>query len=95
MEIRHIDTTDAGQFFIADENETLAELTYRWSAPGVFIIDHTEVSERLAGQGIGKKLVMAAVAFAREGNHKVIPICPFARKILLNNADFKDVLHQV
>ncbi|MFO7672494.1 MAG: GNAT family N-acetyltransferase, partial [Lutibacter sp.] len=43
------------------------------------IIDHTQVDEKLKGQGAGKKLVIKAIEFAREKHLKIIPICTFAK----------------
>jgi len=39
------------------------------------IIEHTEVSEKLANKGVGKELV-AAVNYAREQNFKIRPLYP-------------------
>ncbi|MGZ6539658.1 MAG: GNAT family N-acetyltransferase, partial [Bacteroidia bacterium] len=65
---------------------------YRMSGPGKMIIDHTEVDERLAGKGIGKQLVAKAVAFARENNIKILPLCPFAKALFNKTPEYRDVL---
>ena len=55
-------------------------------------IEHTEVSDALAGQGVGRKLVDAAVAWARAERVKVTPQCPFARKVIEREPAMRDVL---
>jgi predicted GNAT family acetyltransferase len=51
------------------------------------------VSEKLKGQGIGYKLIEEVVAFLRENNLKVIPLCPFANAVFKKRSkDYKDVL---
>lgn len=67
-------------------------MTYSKAGADTIIIDHTEVSEALKGQGAGKRLVTAAVEFAREKNIKIIPLCPFAKSVFEKVKDFQDVL---
>ncbi len=67
-------------------------MTYTWAGPGKFIIDHTEVSPEFNGKGVGKQLVMAAVAYARAERVKIMPLCPFAQSVFDKNPDIKDVL---
>ena len=92
MEIQHVNNSKNGVFFIEDAGQRLAEMTYVWSGENKFIIDHTEVSELLKGKGIGKQLVMAAVAFARQNGYKIMPLCPFAKRVFDSTPDIHDVL---
>ncbi|MGZ4049399.1 MAG: GNAT family N-acetyltransferase [Bacteroidia bacterium] len=92
MEIQHEEKERNGLFFVAVDGEILAKLIYRMSGPGKMIIDHTEVDERLAGKGIGKQLVAKAVAFARENNIKILPLCPFAKALFDKTPEYRDVL---
>lgn len=92
MNIQQNDNGKKGAFYIEQEGETLAEMTYVWAGAEKFIIDHTEVSERLAGKGAGKQLVAAAVNFAREKGVKIFPLCPFAHSVFDKVAEYKDVL---
>ena len=66
--------------------------TYIKSGDGQITIDHTEVDEKLRGQGVGEDLVKAAVDFARESGLKIKLICPYARKVFEKNPDYGDVL---
>lgn len=94
MQIQQQDNGKKGSFFVKDGEELLAEMTYTWPSEHLFIIDHTEVSEKLAGKGVGKQLVNAAVDFARANNHKILPLCPFAKKVIEKTPEYQDVLHK-
>lgn len=92
IEIKQTNSETKG-FFKAAENEKQAGLmTYSWAGEDKFIINHTEVSPDFNGKGVGKKLVLAAVDFARKENKKIIPLCPFAKATFDKNEDLRDVL---
>ena len=67
-------------------------MTYSKAGADKIIIDHTEVSEELKGQGAGKKLVVAAVEKARKEGFKILPLCPFAKATIQKDASLQDVL---
>ena len=81
-----------GQFFVEIDGEHLAKMTYTWAGPNKFIIDHTEVDDKLRGKGVGKQLVMKAVEFARKNNKKILPLCPFANSVFKKVPEIRDVL---
>ena len=92
MNIQQKDNGKKGSFYIEEAGSLLAEMTYVWSGENKFIIDHTEVSPTLEGKGIGKQLVHKAVEFARERNVKIMPLCPFAKRVFDKVIDYQDVL---
>jgi predicted GNAT family acetyltransferase len=92
MTITQDDNGAKGRFFIGDPQAPDGVMTYVWAGSGSFIIDHTEVGERLSGQGAGKQLVMAAVAFARTRHVTILPLCPFARSVFDRVPEIADVL---
>lgn len=92
MEIQHQKTGSKGAFFVAEAGEHLAEMTYTMAGPEKMIIDHTEVSEKLSGQGVGKKMVLAAVEYARQNQLKILPLCPFAKSVFGKTPEISDVL---
>lgn len=92
MEILQSDDGKKGAFYIEQDGERLAEMTYVWAGDSKFIIDHTEVSDKLAGKGAGKQLVAKAVEFAREKGLKIMPLCPFANKVFKKTPEYHDVL---
>jgi uncharacterized protein len=89
--IEHEETGHRGAFFLRQDGKRLAELTYTVAGTRV-IIDHTDVDATLRGSGAGAKLVAAAVDWARAGNRKLLPLCPFARSVFDKTAEFRDVL---
>lgn len=91
MKIEKIDDGKKGAF-IATENEIEAgKMTFVWAGEKQIIIDHTEVSSAFGGQGVGKKLVLAAVEFARENQLKIIPLCPFVKRNFDKDPSLADV----
>ncbi|MFG6685859.1 GNAT family N-acetyltransferase [Mariniflexile sp. HNIBRBA6329] len=93
MEIKQIDNGKKGAFYVEIDDVKVAEMTYSHAAPNNIIIDHTEVSDTLKGQGVGYKLVDAAVAYLRANNLKVIPLCPFANAVFKKKHEqYADVL---
>ena len=91
MLIHHTDDNKNGSFFIEENGEQLAEMTYVW-ADKLMIIDHTYVSDKLGGKGIGKQLVHQAVLYARQQNIKILPLCPFAKAVFDKTEEYRDVL---
>src|SRR5690606_7515788 len=92
MEILQEDNGKKGKFFILEKDVQEAEMTYTWAGPHRIIIDHTEVNEALKGKGAGKQMVMKAVAFARDRQIKVLPLCPFAKSVFDKMPEIRDVL---
>ncbi|WP_264523622.1 GNAT family N-acetyltransferase [Flavobacterium sp. N502536] len=92
MEIQQINDTRRGYFEAVEEGKQAGKMTYTWAGDSKFIIDHTEVNEDFNGRGVGKKLVMAAVEYARTNNLKIIPLCPFAKSVFDKVAEIHDVL---
>ncbi len=92
MEILQTDDGKKGAFYIEQDGERVAEMTYVWASDTKFIIDHTEVSDKLAGKGAGKQLVAKSVEFAREKGLKIMPLCPFANKVFKKTPEYADVL---
>lgn len=92
MEIQHRDNTEKGAFFVRENDQLLAEMSYVWSGDNRIIIDHTEVDPSLKGQGVGKKLFDQIIAFARDKNLKILPLCPFAKSLFDKDASLQDLL---
>lgn len=92
MEIKQNDNGKKGMFFIEEDNQKLAEMTYVWAGTNKIIIDHTEVNEKLKGKNAGKQMLAKAVEFARQNNTKIIPLCPFAKSVFDKVVEYQDVL---
>ena len=89
--ITHERNGHKGAFVWLQDGKRLAEMTYSMAGARA-IIDHTQVDDALRGTGAGKKLVAAAVAWARAEKVALMPLCPFARSVFDKTADYADVL---
>ncbi len=92
LTIRHEGDARGGAFFVDDGGERVAEMTYSRPSPGRAVIEHTAVSHRLGGRGVGKRLVLAGVEWARATGTKLTPQCSYARAVLQKDASLHDVL---
>ncbi|AXG72888.1 N-acetyltransferase [Flavobacterium arcticum] len=90
MTIEHFDDGKKGSFKATDGETEAGLMTYVWAGEEKFIIEHTVGNP--AFKGIGMKLLDKAVAFAREKGVKIIPLCPFAKKMFDRKEEIRDVL---
>lgn len=91
--VQHHEAGSKGAFFIATpDGQRLAEMTYSRTNASLVVVDHTEVDTSLGGQGVGRKLLGALVAWARDSRTKVIALCPFAKAQFDKDASLRDVL---
>ena len=81
-----------GTFHADGPGGRLGTLTYSRTTPTLIIIDHTDVSDLARGTGLGRRLVDAAVAWARETGTMIIPLCPYARSVFDRDPSLADVL---
>jgi predicted GNAT family acetyltransferase len=81
-----------GHFYISVNGKQEGIMTFVFAGSDKIIIDHTEVNPGNNGKGFGKKMVAKAVEYAREKNIKIIPLCPFAKKVFDKTPEFSDVL---
>jgi predicted GNAT family acetyltransferase len=93
MLIQHKKVGNKGLFFVQQDGNILAEMTYTMPSPEKMIIDHTEVSDELRGQNVGYQLVHTAVEYARTHHLKIIPLCPFANAVFKKKPEYSDVLN--
>ena len=96
MDIQQQDDGKHGVFQASDNDngkENLAgEMAYTWAGEGMFIIDHTDVSEDYRGQGIGRQLLGKVVEFDREKILKIILLCPYVKSVFDKDLSIADVL---
>ena len=81
-----------GYFYVSVDGKQEGKMTFVFAGNDKIIIDHTEVNPGNNGKGYGKKMVDKAVEYAREKNIKIIPLCPFAKKVFDKTPEFRDVL---
>jgi hypothetical protein len=90
--ISHAEHGSRGAFFIEVQGRRVAELTYGRRSASLVNIDHTEVDASLRGQGTARKLLDAAVQWARETHTQFTATCSYAAHQLARDASLKDVL---
>ena len=92
--VEHFDHTRGGEWTIAksEDPKRLARMTYVKLNPEMIVIDHTLVPQTWSGQGLAKELLTAAVQYLRENKLVTNPTCPYAKKKLLENEQWHDVL---
>ena len=91
--IFHFKNGTKGAFQYKPDEKVLAEMVYTMPNARLMIIEHTDVDESLRGRGIGKILQQNLVDYVRLNNIKVIPICPFAKKMFERIKEWSDVLY--
>ena len=92
MAVKQRGDTKNGAFYIEDDGKEVATMTYVFAGDTKFIIDHTEVSSAYEGKGLGRQLVQAGVDFARAKGYKILPLCPYAKKVFAKTPEYNDVL---
>jgi len=80
-----VDVTDGGRFELEADGHT-AELVYRVEGTYLVLV-HTGVPGALEGQGVGGRLVRAALDRAARDGLTIVPLCPFARGWLERHPD--------
>lgn len=92
MKTEQIDNENKGYFKAVENGTEAGRMTYSRAGKTKIIIDHTEVGQEYGGRGVGKKMVMAAVDYARKNNIKILPLCPFAKSVFDRMEEIRDVL---
>ena len=92
MQINQSEQNSNGKFTAFIGEVEVGHVDYSWINPSKFSIIHTEVHPEYGGKGIGKKLVLHAVAFARGKNAKIKPLCSYAMAVFDKTSDIQDVL---
>jgi len=92
-EIVHERADRRGAFVILSNGKRVAELTYTVAASYV-TLDHVEVDVALRRNGIGGRLVKAAVDWARAEQLRLLPRCPFAKAVFDKTPAYADVRAQ-
>ena len=90
MEIQNYDDGKKGHFKATEGDKEAGIMTYSWNDENTFTIEHTVGNPEF--KGVGLKLLDRAVAYAREKHVKIIPQCPFAKKMFDKKPEIHDVL---
>ena len=68
--------------FVIRVGDRLAGFTVYRRRGKLIAFVHTEIDPEFEGQGLGGRLVAAALDAAREQGLRVLPFCPFVRKYI-------------
>lgn len=83
-----------GAFVIEEAGERIAEMVIGISGSNMTVF-HTEVSDKLKGQGVASRLLETMVAYAREHKLKVIALCPYVSAQFKRHPDqYADIWNQ-
>jgi len=92
IEIKQTKEGNKGNFSAFDDNKVAGGIYYTMAGETKMILDHTEVNNDYRGQGIGKKILMHIVDYARQNKIQIIPLCPFAKSVFDKTESIRDVL---
>ncbi|HEU5292979.1 MAG TPA: GNAT family N-acetyltransferase [Cyclobacteriaceae bacterium] len=80
-----------GAFVIEEGTERLAEMAIGISDKNLTVY-HTNVADKLKGQGVAQKLLDTMVDYARKHNLKVIALCPYVHAQFKRHPDkYEDI----
>lgn len=77
MQIQHQHNAQHGAFFIEQNGNRIAELSYRTLNENTLDANHTFVDSSLRGQGIADKLYQAFIEFVDQNGYQVRPSCSY------------------
>lgn len=95
MNIEHLRDGDDGAFVIRNTESgapVLAEMTYSLQGEHRMVISHTGVRPALQGRGVARKLLNAAVEYARDHDLKIVPVCSYVQRVFDKSEDYEDVI---
>ena len=82
-----IDNPDQHRYEIRVDGELAGFVQYR-RRPELIAFIHTEIDQRFEGQGLGSKLIAAALDEAREAGIAVLPFCPFVNGYIERHPEY-------
>jgi predicted GNAT family acetyltransferase len=81
----------SGALVLRADGRPVGRLDFRASGEAIDV-DYVVVDDALRGLGMGRRLVNAAVAWARETGRVLRPHCGYAARVLHGDARYRDVL---
>lgn len=89
IEVR--DTADEHRYELLVEGEIAGIASYRFDGARL-TLTHTEVADAYEGQGLGSRLVAAALDDVRRRGITVVPRCPFVASYLQRHPEYADLI---
>lgn len=90
--IQHHTEPTGGTLVLEGDQQKIATMTYSSAGSEALIIEHIEVADEQRGVGHARRLVETLVAFAREHDLSIIPLCPVANGIMKRTPAWRDVV---
>ena len=69
----------------------LCVIDYRLDG-NVLTLPHVGVAKALEGRGIAGELTRTALDWARAGNYRVIPVCPYVQAWIRRHPEYQDLV---
>ena len=82
------DNTDEGRFEAVDESGVVAGFAAYRRREGRVVFTHTEVDPDAGQEGLGSRLVRAALDDVRSKGGSIVPLCPFVRGWIDRHQDY-------
>ena len=86
-----IQNNEAKHRFETHIGEQTAVLEYTL-ATGLIVYNHTEVPPDLEGQGIASQLAKTALAYAKEHDLQIMPLCPYVAAYIRRHPEYKPLV---
>jgi predicted GNAT family acetyltransferase len=92
MEFNNNQQGNGGYITLSNDTEEIGRLTYTiFPEKEKLVISFVLVHRQYEGQGMGKKLVLEGIEFARNNHWKVYPHCSYARAIMMRLPNMEEV----
>lgn len=85
------DNGKKGRFVLEVDGRFAGEMTFNWFGPKKMIIDHTGIESDYEGQGLAKKLFEFAMDYGKKEELKIMPLCPFVKKMMDRDQDLNAI----
>ena len=93
MDIRTRHEPENERFVVATESGD-ATLEYRHAGTKTLDYRSTFVPEKERNHGIGERMVLDALDWARDNDYSVIPSCPFVKAVARRHSEYQDLIVQ-
>lgn len=90
-DVRVIDRPERGRFEVTVDGEPAGFAAYHRVGDNLDFT-HTEVDDRYEGQGVGSRLIKAALDAARDNQRGVLPHCPFVRSYIERHTEYLELV---
>ncbi|HET8858433.1 GNAT family N-acetyltransferase [Marivirga sp.] len=91
MNIEITENAQIGKLYIGEEKNPKAAMEFTIESGNIRNVKHTEVSEELKGQSVGRKLLDNLAEKARKENFKIKADCSYVQHVFEKYDDYDDV----